>query len=295
MGVFAGNNLPDEVIRGMLANLPPAARAEAEKSVVWSGTAPVAAAPNDTSVATPTGGIRLEDFGGIDPYALPEEVRRAVASGNGNWEQLFTGRARGGEIDARNPAGIDATQNDESRRLQQNTIQNLHRLAMGDPNSQAQQQLGTAFSQARGNTGSLAAARRDVGTGAAMRGSAFNQNQLQQQQAQQSQLLMLQERQAAQEALLGALSGQRGQDVGFQKANVDAKLGNRGNADFRTSTYAGMLGNAGANSIGAGVNKARSNLGLDAGWGELYKEGGQRAAEAVGTTISTLGSIFGDD
>ena len=293
MAAFAGRMIPDEVLRGMLASMPPAARAAMEAQIVWQGAETPASRDNATQVARPTSGIDRGLMGADALGTLSEERRRAVEAGQGTWEDLFLGNAN---ASANQPLiRLDPTQQNESRQLQQNTIQNLHKLAMGDPNSQAQQQLGESFSQSRGGVGTLAAARRDVGTGAAMRGSAFQQAGLQQQQANAAKLLQMQERQAAQQALADALGMQRGQDTEFAQGDANVQVGSQGANDQITGAYTGMLGQAGANQIGAGVNRARSKLGFDQGWGELFKEGGQKIAEGVGTAISTIGSIFEDD
>lgn len=128
-----------------------------------------------------------------------------------------------------------------ARQQQEAFIQQLHRLAQGDPNSLAQQQLRQSTQMAQGQVGGALAARGNLGgAGATMRQAGAVQGALGRQGMDQSRVLQMQEQAAAQQALAQALAAQRGQDVGQAGMLSDVALKNASLNDALYQNYFGQ-------------------------------------------------------
>jgi hypothetical protein len=178
--------------------------------------------------------------------------------------------------------------NNQSRDSQNDTIQRLHQLAMGDANSPSQQMLKEQTQAAQSQAASLGAAQKGRGAGAALRNIGANQNQLQGQQIGQSHILMLQEQQQAQQELLNMLQQQHGQDIGMAMGTAQESLGNTSEADRNWQ----QLMQAAAQNYGGDMNTqqglASALVGLNLGQSQINANG---ANMLIGAGASGAGAI----
>lgn len=227
----------------------------------------------------PTGGLYGNPQVGAnaqrDPYSTPNGAFDPLhpqstpgADGANWWEKFFAN----GPAQVQMPTFQTGNQ-DQSRLQQQQVIQDLQRLALGDRNSAAQQQLSNAYGAARSQQSSLGSTMRGQSAGAAMRGIQAGQQGISRTQAGDSQMLQLQEQQAAQAMLAQLLTQQHGQDI--TQATGMASGVNQGNAmneAMRQFYTQGQL-EAGLGREGRARDLRLSQLGVNQGYGDLAQAG----------------------
>jgi hypothetical protein len=182
---------------------------------------------------------------------------------------------------------------DQARTQQQQVIQDLQRLAAGDRNSAAQQQLSNAYGSARSQQSSLGSTMRGQNAGAAMRSVQAGQQGINRGLAGDQQMLQLQEQQAAQAMLAQMLAQQHGQDNTQANYMAQGALGSQGLSDAMRQFYLGggvgmdLAATERQNQIGraeAGFNDANSAL-----TNQLVNAGVNAAATGL-ATYGTFGS-----
>lgn len=233
------------------------------------------------------------NLNGVNLGVLPGEYDKA-------FEQMVnsTGRARNDatERDYNNLSYLTSSpaltvrsgDQEQARRMQQQTIQGLFQAARGDRNSFAQQQLQQGFNQARGGVAALGAARRGVGAGQALRGIGAGQANLSMQQGMQSDMLMAQEKQAAQQQLMQYLEAQRGQDLAMAGINSNQALGTQ---QIGNSIALGQAG-AMAGNRATGQQTGLDMLGIKTGADIRRQENLDRLLmQGIGAGATAAGSL----
>lgn len=158
---------------------------------------------------------------------------------------------------------LDDMGREYARNQQEAFIQQLHRLAQGDPNSLAQQQLRQSTQMAQGQVGGALAARGNLGgAGATMRQAGAVQGAIGRMGTDQGRVLQMQEQAAAQQALAQALAAQRGQDVGQANMMSDAALKNAALNDALQQFYFGSGMRYDVNRAQQDLEGARAELGF---------------------------------
>lgn len=198
----------------------------------------------------------------------------------------------GGPVAVTMPTYQTGNQN-QSRALQQQAIQDLQQSAAGGLNTRAQQALGQSYGQARAGQQALGSAQRGVGGAAGLRHGQQSAASVQKSYLGDQQMLRLQEQQSAQALLSQLLQQQHAQDNA--QAQGAAAVDNQGNDmneqirqfyanlglknDIEQSRLAGR-----AVDISTGLNDARY-ASTDRLMGNLANAG----ATALGT-YSSMGS-----
>ena len=219
-------------------------------------------------------------WGGKQP-GVPASAQPA-AQPNDYWSNFFMG----GPSPVQMPQ-YDTTNQDQSRLEQQRVIQALQAQAAGDPNSQAQQQLRSAYGLAESQQSSLGSTMRGQSAGAAMRSIGQGQQDIARGLPGDQQMLQLQEQQAAQSMLAQMLQQQQQQDIaqahGMAGAQNDASaLQNAMNQFYATagSNYDISRGQIGAERNRAGLGFDLEGAGLT---NALLQQLSQSGAGALGT------------
>lgn len=217
----------------------------------------------------------------VDPNSLG-------GMGTSPWTGFFEGQMNAGAL---NIPGYQIANQDQSRRYQQQVIQDLQRQAMGDPNSRAQQQLQQGYGAAQAQQASLGSTMRGQSAGAAMRGVQAGQQGIQRGLAGDQQMLQLQEQQAAQQMLAQLLAQQQGQDITQAQGMAQGVLGAQGLNDamqqFYTSGYIDqLLGN-----YQWQADKGRAELGFDLEAQNLRDQNFRNATQAAAAGAGTLASM----
>ena len=115
----------------------------------------------------------------------------------------------------------------QARQEQARVIQALQAQAAGSRNTLGQQQLQQGFNQAAAQQRSLGSSIRGAGGGAGLRAGAMGAADTQRGFAGQSEMLRLQEQQAAQAMLAQLLAQQHAQDVGLAGSMASGSLANQ--------------------------------------------------------------------
>lgn len=180
---------------------------------------------------------------------------------------------------------------DQARARQQQVIQDLQRAAMGDPNSRAQQGLRDAYGSATSQQSSLGSTMRGQSAGAAQRSIASGQQGIQRGFAGDSQMLQLQEQQAAQAMLAQLLAQQQGQDITQAQGLAQGQLGSQGLDDARRQFYmqGGIQGSLSESQLAQ--DRARAQLGFDLEGQDIANAYNRRFMGAAQTAAGTLASM----
>lgn len=225
-----------------------------------------------------------------DPKAAFDATKNASVLGNGDptWNSFFQ-RASGAP--SMQMPGLNAGLANNDRLQQQRVIQELQAQAAGNMNSQAQQQLGQGYQQARAQQSSLGSSIRGQSAGAAQRGIMQGQQGLQRGFAGDQQMLKLQEQQAAQQALQQLLAQQYGQDVNqanmMTQGNLQGQALNQAMREFYQNS--GLDRDL---SMGQLRNEELSaNAGFDLERGDLTRRNVDRGVNAASTGLATLAQL----
>lgn len=232
----------------------------------------------------------------IDPYSTqgggaPVRLgqRPGVSSQNPYWYDYFNSQySRPYQA-----TDFQTANQDQARAEQQRVIQALQAQAAGDPNSQAQQQLGQAYQGAQSQQSSLGSTMRGQSAGAAMRGIQAGQQGIQRSLPGDQQMLMLQEQQAAQAMLAQLLAQQQGQDISQAQGMANTALGSQGIYDQMRDFYLNGMFNADVGATERGNSIARAQLGFDDGTRDLNTQLFQQAAGATAGAIGTASQFGG--
>lgn len=206
------------------------------------------------------------------------------------WSHFF---AQGAQAPTRAAIGFDTTNADQSRRWQDQLMQDLHRQAAGDPNSRAQQSLTQGYTDARQGQSALGAAARGTGGGAGLRAGALGAGSVQRGYAGDQRMLMTQEQQSAQTLLAQQLAQQRGQDAGQAQSMAANSLGNStlNNAMSQFYTNGGIQGDVASQQLQA--DRARAQLGFDLEGKDIQSQLYNRFAGAAATGGATAAHFYG--
>lgn len=187
----------------------------------------------------------------------------------------------------------DATAANQSRAQQDSVIQTLHRLALGDPNSEAQQSLRNSFDQARAGQASAASLQRHGNAGTMANAVSNNQQDLTAQQTGASNVLQSQEQQSASQALLQLLAQQRGQDQNLADMSAQGSLKNQ-QLDQQTRDFYSRLGMGSDLSVMTNKNAAvTAGLGFDQQSRDMSQQFWQQIMQGAGTAAGAAGKIWG--
>lgn len=126
-----------------------------------------------------------------------------------------------------NLPGMQLGNQDQSRLQQAQVIQALQAQAAGSKDTLGQQQLQQGFGQAAAQQRSLGSSIRGAGGGAGLRAGTLGAADTQRGFAGQSEMLKLQEQQAAQAMLAQLLAQQHAQDVGLAGSMASGSLANQ--------------------------------------------------------------------
>ena len=206
------------------------------------------------------------------------------------WAEWMRQQAQNG---ARTPVGFQTGNQDQARTQQQQVIQDLQRLAMGDRNSAAQQQLKNAYGAATSQQSSLGSTMRGQSAGAAQRSIQAGQQGINRGLAGDQQMLQLQEQQAAQAMLAQLLSQQQGQDISQAQGMAQGTLGSQGYDDAMRQFY---LGGAQGLDYGAAERQnqlGRAQAGLQEAQNNIYSGYMNAGMNASAGALGTLGSFGG--
>lgn len=191
--------------------------------------------------------------------------------------------------------GVDfqTANQDQARTRQQQVIQDLQRAAMGDPNSRAQQGLRDAYGSATSQQSSLGSTMRGQSAGAAQRSIAAGQQGIQRGYAGDSQMLQLQEQQAAQAMLAQLLSQQQGQDITQAQGMANAQLQGDALNEAMKQFYAQQGANYDVNrgQTSGAFQSAQAGFGLERG--NILSGLLNRGVQGVATGVSTWGQMGG--
>lgn len=232
-------------------------------------------------------------FGPNDVDQNPNQVSLGTtpgAEGNRYWSSYFS---QGAQAAPRAPIGFDTQNADQARTWQQQIMQDLQRQAAGDLNSRAQQGLTGAYAQARAGQSALGSGLRGTGGGAGLRAGAMGAGNVQRGYAGDQQMLLLQEKQAAQAALAQQLAAMRQQDAGQAQAMAGNSIANQSlnNAMQQFYTQGGIQSDIGAQQTQA--ERARATLGFDLEGRNIQSEMLNRAAGAAATAGGAAAHAWG--
>lgn len=193
------------------------------------------------------------------------------------------------------PGSVDyqTANQDQARAEQMRVIQALQAQAAGDPNSQAQQQLGRAYQGAQSQQSSLGSTMRGQSAGAAMRGIQAGQQGIQRSLPGDQQMLMLQEQQAAQAMLAQLLAQQQGQDIAQAQGMSNTSLGNSQIGDAARQFYLGLTGGMDLAATERSNQLARAAMGFQDDQNAITQGLLGRAAQTGATVLGTAGSWGG--
>lgn len=216
----------------------------------------------------------------------PNSVSLSTRPGGDFWSNYFS---TGAQAAPRSPVGLDLANQDAARTWQQQLMQQLHRQAAGDPNSRAQQSLAGAYTQARAGQSALGSSMRGTGGGAGLRAGVMGAGNVQRGFAGDSQMLMLQEQQAAQALLAQQLAAQRQQDA--QQAAMMAQNAQQ-NQSLEDAMRQFYVGGGINNSVAAGQlagDWRRAQAGFDLEAASINNELLRRGAQSVATGAAAAG------
>lgn len=223
-------------------------------------------------------------------YAQARAFNRAAAEQGGPFRDLYSQNALGKSN--LNIPGMQLGNQDQARMQQAQVIQALQAQAAGSKNTLGQQQLQQGFNQAAAQQRSLGSSIRGSGGGAGLRsgftGAASSQRGL----AGQSDMLRLQEQQAAQAMLAQLLAQQQAQDVGLAGSMASGALTNQQlNQDMERFYSQGMLGNT-VGDYQRAFNYEQALLGQSLQARDAETQFRNRLLEGAGTAAGTAGSAF---
>lgn len=224
--------------------------------------------------------------------SLPSNPASGVAGGyqdDGYWRNFYMQ-----QYGAQRP-GVDfqTGNQDQARLRQQQVIQDLQRAALGDPNSRAQQGLRDAYGSATSQQSSLGSTMRGQSAGAAQRSIAAGQQGIQRGFAGDSQMLQIQEQQAAQQMLAQLLAQQQAQDIAQAQGMAQGTLGSQAQDDALRQFY---LGGAGAMDLAATERQnqiGRAQLGFNDAQSALTQRLVNGGLQAGATAAGVLGGFGG--
>jgi hypothetical protein len=212
------------------------------------------------------------------------------SEGNRYWSNFF---AQGAQAPARAGIAYDTTNADAARGWQTQMMQDLQRQAAGDPNSRAQQGLTAAYGQARAGQSALGSGLRGTGGGAGLRAGAQGAGNVQRGYAGDQQILMTQEKQAAQAQLAAQLAQMRGQDAMQAQGAASNAMGNQSLNDAMQQFYVGGGIGADVASTQTAADRARATMGFDLEGKDIESQLLNRFGGAAATAGATGARFFG--
>ncbi len=237
--------------------------------------------------------VHASNMADIENFELPAYMG---VQGDQDWHKYFSNGMSASPLAM---PGFNGGLANNDRIQQQRVIQELQAQASGNMNSQAQQQLGQGYQQARAQQSSLGSSIRGQSAGAAQRGIMQGQQGLQRGFAGDQQMLKLQEQQAAQQALQQMLAQQYGQDIsqaGYAgKGALEGRELNELMKQFYTSGAVGM--SIADSQYGSDYRRAEAGMDLDEREirdGQINKLLGA-SATGLATTASVLGNLDDPD
>lgn len=166
----------------------------------------------------------LEQIRQLEQQQRNEATRQSIQ--NPGQAALFMNQNAFGGSNLNLP-GMQLGNQNQARQEQARVIQALQAQAAGSRDTLGQQQLQQGFNQASAQQRSLGSSIRGAGGGAGLRAGAMGAADTQRGFAGQSEMLRLQEQQAAQAMLAQLLAQQHAQDVGLAGSMASGSLANQ--------------------------------------------------------------------
>lgn len=224
--------------------------------------------------------------------STPVEPKPRFNVGTNPWTDYFAQNAFGASN--LNLPGMQLGNQDQSRIQQARVIQALQAQAAGSKNTLGQQQLQQGFGQAAAQQRSLGSSIRGAGGGAGLRAGAMGAADTQRGFAGQSEMLRLQEQQAAQAMLAQLLAQQHAQDVGLAGSMASGNLANQQlNQDMERFYGQNYFGSIGSN-YQREVDAARAQLGLDLEAQSAASARNAQLLQGAGGALGSLASMSSD-
>ena len=228
-------------------------------------------------------GYDLPGAGGAPTPSRPQVPGTEGPPPMGYWEDYF--KQQFGNLS--DPPAFAATNQDQARILQQQVMQQLQAQAAGTYDTRAQQELAQQNRLAQQGQYAIASSQR----GALGRQAAQGAGQVQAALPGQSELLKLQEQQAAQAMLAQMYAQQHAQDLAQAEAMAQSNLQGQALNDAMQQFYAGQGGDMAMADLANRNNYARAMLGLDLEAqdfrNEMNKSWAKSGAEGLGTAFGT--------
>lgn len=230
------------------------------------------------------GGYQTPGQGAIGPIGTPRPD-------SDYWSNYFNQQFQNGIAAPQ----YDTTNQDQARLQQQQVIQDLQAAARGNPNSLAQQELRKQNELARSQQSSLGSTMRGQSAGAAQRGIAAGQAGVARELPGQSQMLQLQEQQAAQAMLAQLLQQQRQQDIAQAQGMAQNSLSGQSALDnYYRQLFGGAL-DVGAqtqqNALGQGLAQSGFDLASQQQQQGFYRD----LINGAATATATAGQAWGQN
>lgn len=224
-----------------------------------------------------------------NPGSVSLSLTPGATPGGDFWRNYF----QQGMNSTRAGVPLDTSNANAARTWQQQLIQDLQQQAAGNPNSVAQKQLESSYTNARAGASALGSSVRGTGGGAGLRAGVQGAGNVQRGFEGDKAALMLQEQQAAQALLAQQLAAERGLDASQAQAMAQNSLANTGLDNAMMQFYTG----GGINNALAGTNinndRARATMGFDLEGRALENELMNRYAGAAATATAAAGNAFG--
>lgn len=221
--------------------------------------------------------------------AMPQQ--ESVQMGKNPWTDFAQAQSFGASN--LNLPGMQLGNQDQARQEQARVVQALQAQAAGSRDTLGQQQLQQGFNQASAQQRSLGSSIRGAGGGAGLRAGAMGAADTQRGFAGQSEMLRLQEQQAAQAMLAQLLAQQHAQDVGLAGSMASGSLANQQlNQDMER--FYGQLGNQSMlGDYQRAADYQRAKLGYDLESRDLATRQQQQMFGAAAGGVGALTNVAG--
>lgn len=186
----------------------------------------------------------------------------------------------------------NTSQQDASRRMQDQVIQGLQAQAAGSKSTRAQQELAGQNRAGQQSQYALASTQRGIGAGAQLRQGRAGAGQVAAALGGQSEALKLQEQQQAQAALAQLYAQQHAQDLALAQDQSQYSLQGQALQDAMQQFYAGQ-GSAGViNRDQNQMDLAGASLGFGLEDTKFARENAQAIAGMAGAGLGTLSEVL---
>jgi hypothetical protein len=225
-------------------------------------------------------------FGANEVDQNPNSVSLPATPGGASfWQNYFS---NGATAMPAATVAFNTTNADAARGWQQQFMQDLQQQAAGNPNSRAQNELKTAYGDARAGQSALGSSARGTGGGAGLRQGVVGAGNVQRGYAGDAATLMLQEQQGAQALLAQQLAATRAQDAAQAQAQAQNTLGNTSLDQMMRQFYESQGLNFGAEQTQLDADRGRARLGMDLEAADTASRFANKGVKAGATMFGAL-------